>query len=216
MYSVKFIDKMGSDLSVVNAARVSFGVFSKELSDKDLRLINYLAKHNHWTPFAHTCLTLLVEAPIYVARQLAKHQVGLGWNEVSRRYVDYIPDIDRPLFWRKRADDKKQGSMDQPISCNELADTVLADVEFMSQKAYKELLAIGVCPEQARMVLPQAMMTKWYWTGSLFAFNRVCSLRTQKDAQAETRYIAEEVSSICEKHFPQSWKALSTKWEKSA
>jgi thymidylate synthase (FAD) len=213
---VEFIDRMGSDLSVVNAARVSFDSASKKLTDRDNKLINYLAEHNHWTPFAHTCLTLMIEAPIYVARQLGKHQVGLVWNEVSRRYVDYKPEIDKPEQWRKRADNKKQGSLETSITAPSIASCILEDVSFMSRKAYDELLALNVCPEQARMVLPQAMLTKWYWTGSLFSFSRVCSLRLKEDTQLETRLVAKEISNICKSKFPVSWKALTGQWEKAA
>tara|TARA_R110000822_G_scaffold220439_8_gene354408 strand:- start:6427 stop:7074 length:648 start_codon:yes stop_codon:yes gene_type:complete len=213
---VEFIDRMGSDLSVVNAARVSFDSASKKLTDRDNKLINYLAEHNHWTPFAHTCLTLMIEAPIYVARQLGKHQVGLVWNEVSRRYVDYKPSLDKPEQWRKRADNKKQGSMAVSITAPSIAECILEDVSFMSRKAYDDLLALNVCPEQARMVLPQAMLTKWYWTGSLFSFSRVCSLRLKEDTQMETRLVAKEISNICQSKFPVSWKALTGQWEKAA
>jgi thymidylate synthase (FAD) len=214
--NVELIDSMGSDLSVVNAARVSFDSASKKLTDRDIKLINYLAEHNHWTPFAHTCLTLMIEAPIYVARQLGKHQVGLVWNEVSRRYVDYEPEIDNPEQWRKRADNKKQGSLETSITAPSIANRILGDVSFMSRTAYEELLALNVCPEQARMVLPQAMLTKWYWTGSLFSFSRVCSLRLKEDTQLETRLVAKEISNICQSKFPVSWKALTGQWEKAA
>jgi thymidylate synthase, flavin-dependent len=202
---VEYVDHMGSDLSVVNAARVSFSKRVSVLSARDDRLLNYLAKHKHWSPFAHTSISLRIEAPIFVARQLAKHQVGLSWNEVSRRYVDYVPKMYVPDEWRGKPTDKKQGSS----GVVELQDHYL----FLNPGAlmkeavntYNELIEQGVCPEQARMVLPQAMYTEWIWTGSLMAFARVCELRCASDTQYETRLIAQSIDTICEEYFPRSW-----------
>jgi thymidylate synthase (FAD) len=194
--NVQLIDKMGSDLSVVNAARVSFAKQSQyefidfdveALNEKDQKLIAYLAKHNHWSPFAHTCLSFRIKAPIFVARQMAKHQVGGAWNEVSRRYVDDEPEFYFPGVWRDRAENTKQGSG---------ARTIPADNEFLwitesdnytlishrdivesCLRWYKNAIECGVAPEQARMILPQSTMTEWIWTGSLQFFARVCNLR---------------------------------------
>ena len=203
---VTLIDKMGSDLTVVNAARVSFGKKKKKFSKGDERLIEYLAAHNHWTPFGHCSLSLHISAPVFVARQLVKHQVGLVWNEISRRYVDSIPEIYTPPNWRGRAEDKKQGSDEDNIAkirCLEYESLTKTLVG-----AYERMLRDGICPEQARMILPQSMMTEWYWSGTLMAFARVCNLRCKKDAQKETREIADKINILCEAEFPVSWEAL--------
>ena len=213
--NVTLIDSMGTDLSVVNAARVSFnkkatwghnvpgqGIF--ELKESDKKLIRYLAKHGHWTPFGHVSLQFHIVAPIFVARQLVKHQVGLVWNEISRRYVDTTPAIYLPDEWRGRAEDKKQGSggeIEQQGRCN-CAKTRL---ETIALDIYEELLEAGVAPEQARMILPQSMMTEWYWSGTLYAFARVCNLRCASDAQYETRIVANLINKECNKLFPISW-----------
>tara|TARA_R110002012_G_scaffold65236_2_gene171102 strand:+ start:5008 stop:5664 length:657 start_codon:yes stop_codon:yes gene_type:complete len=213
---VKLIDHMGSDLTVVNAARVSFdkvsdwevipeaGPLKDYLKVEDEKLIRYLAKHNHWTPFGHCSLQFHIKAPIFVARQLGKHQVGLVWNEVSRRYVDNKPEFFDPLLYRGRAENKKQGSTpDAVIEYN-----MKPLIEYVTQ-CYENMLNKGICPEQARMVLPQAMYTEWYWSGSLAAFARVCNLRLKPDTQYETRWIAKEISSLAEEHFPASWECLT-------
>ena len=211
MSSVTYVDHMGSDLTVVNSARVSFDKKVSVLSAKDAKLINYLAKHQHWTPFAHVQVTLLVEAPVFVARQLVKHQVGLVWNEVSRRYVSDAPTFHVPDVWRQAADNVKQGSSANPIQHSGVAGAVYHRAMLRLTSVYKELLSMGVCPEQARMVLPQSMMTSWYWTGSLVAFARVCNQRMESTAQKETTVVAKEIydiiSSIAE--LRTSWQALT-------
>jgi thymidylate synthase (FAD) len=196
------IDSMGTDLSVVNAARVSFAKESNEFSDKDAKLINYLAKHNHWSPFGHASLQFRIKAPIFVARQLVKHQVGLVWNEVSRRYVDDEPEFYIPENWRLKADDKKQGSSDETIKYS-----IDSTMEYVKQ-TYDNLLKADVAPEMARMILPQNLYTEWYWSGSLMAFARVCNLRCKPDTQWETQLIAEMINLKSEELFPISWKAL--------
>ena len=211
MSSVAYIDHMGSDLTVVNSARVSFDKKVSVLSAKDAKLINYLAKHQHWTPFAHVQVTVLVEAPVFVARQLVKHQVGLVWNEVSRRYVSDAPTFHVPDLWRQAADNVKQGSSSKPIQHNGVAGDVYHRAMLRLQAVYKELLDMGVCPEQARMVLPQSMMTSWYWTGSLVAFARVVNQRTHSTAQVETKAIAIEIDSVVQSlgDLKVSWEALT-------
>ena len=204
--NVTLIDKMGSDLTVVNAARVSFGKKKKKFTKQDTKLINYLARHNHWTPFGHCSLQFHIVAPVFVARQLVKHQVGLVWNEISRRYVDTTPEIYTPSEWRGRAEDKKQGSDENNI-------VKLRSLEYESLTktivgAYERLLKEGICPEQARMILPQSMMTEWYWSGTLMAFARVCNLRCKPDTQQETRILANLIDSCCKDEFPISWEAL--------
>ena len=205
--NVDLINVMGSDLSVVNAARVSYGKQSKELNDKDIKLINYLAKHNHWSPFSHTSLTFHIKAPIFVARQLGKHQVGLSWNEISRRYVDYEPEFYEPHEWRDRPTNSKQGSSGKSAS-QYFPNLYLKDVTELATTNYRKMIIQGVAPEMARMILPQSMYTEWYWTGSLYAFARVCKLRLASDTQYETRVIANEIRGYCSEHFRHSWKAL--------
>ena len=200
--NVNLIDVMGTDLSVVNAARVSFAKESNEFSDKDAKLINYLAKHNHWSPFGHASLQFRIKAPIFVARQLVKHQVGLVWNEVSRRYVDDEPEFYIPSEWRLKADDKKQGSSDETIEYN-LGSTL----EFV-KTTYQNMLKANIAPEMARMILPQNLYTEWYWSGTLMAFARVCNLRCKPDTQWETQQIANLIDIESKQHFPTSWRAL--------
>jgi thymidylate synthase (FAD) len=250
MITVDLLGHMGSDLSVVNAARVSFDkaselVYDKytvtddygleyeltgegRLSERDTKLIKYLAEHNHWSPFAHCFVSFRVRAPVFVARQLQKHTVGLAWNEVSRRYVDDEPTFYTPETWRKRAENVKQGSSDEAVTelsesmyiidFDELDDpyvtevstpsAVLNDIHISALETYNLLLESGVCPEQARMVLPQSMMTQWIWSGSLYAFARVCNLRLDPHAQYETRLVAEGISKHMAELFPESWKVL--------
>ncbi len=200
---VRLVDHMGSDLSVVNAARVSFAKEHKEFDDVgDTKLINYLAKHNHWSPFGHGSLQFAISAPVFVARQLVKHQVGLVWNEVSRRYVDDEPEFYTPTEWRKSAENKKQGSSDETVEYS-----VLPAYTFAKQ-CYENMLRMDIAPEMARMVLPQSMMTEWYWSGTLYAFARVCNLRCKPDAQKETRDVGWGIDKHARKLFPASWKAL--------
>ena len=193
---------MGTDLSVVNAARVSFAKESNEFSKQDAKLIHYLAKHNHWSPFGHASLQFRIKAPIFVARQLVKHQVGLVWNEVSRRYVDDEPEFYIPSEWRLKADDKKQGSSDETIEYN-LGSTL----EFV-KTTYQNMLKANIAPEMARMILPQNLYTEWYWSGTLMAFARVCNLRCKPDTQWETQQIANLIDIESKQHFPTSWRAL--------
>ena len=217
---VTLVGLMGSDLTVVNAARVSF---SKEsgyeydplqdvffLSDKDQKLITYLADHGHWTPFGHIFVSFRIKAPIFVARQLGKHQVGLVWNEVSRRYVDSEPEFYVPDSWRKRAGNVKQGSSDEAVEDSKAWSNVSVDVADFCLSIYNEMLDDGVCPEQARMVLPQSMMTEWIWSGSIAAFARVCNLRLDPHTQKETRDVAKLISTELSDRFPHSWSALCT------
>ncbi len=232
---VEMVDSMGSDLDVADAARVSFdkksawqytGVKEEyddngaavkrhlitQLSDKDKSLLKYLAEHNHWSPFSHCYLKFRIKAPIFVARQLQKHTVGLAWNEVSRRYVDSEPEFYLPMLWRGKAENKKQGSSDTSISIAPIYDMIEDDqcvhtpdeITEDSLRTYKSLLRLGVCPEQARMVLPQNMMTEWIWSGSLYAFARVCNLRLDSHAQAETREVAVIIKECMERRFPES------------
>ena len=206
--NVELIDHMGSDLTVVNAARVSFAKVSNELNDNDERLINYLAAHGHWSPFAHAFLQFRIKAPVFVARQLVKHEVGLCWNEVSRRYVDDPPEFYNPTIWRGRPQNSKQGS-DGEVEDQNSAKLILEQTNLLAYKNYNALIAQGVAPEQARMILPQTMMTEWYWSGSLQAFARVCNQRLDDHSQEETRAIAAMIQEQAMAKFPVSWIALS-------
>ena len=210
---VELIDHMGSDLTVVNAARVSFGKRKKEFTEGDKKLIAFLAKHGHWSPFGHCSVQFHIKAPVFVARQLVKHQIGLTWNEISRRYVDTeveFYDVDK---WRGRAEDKKQGSSGEEIEWvdgnEEVSTTSLqTEIETLAEYNYNWMLRAGIAPEQARMILPQSMMTEWYWSGTLYAFARICNLRCAEDAQYETRIVANLINDECEKLFPISWTEL--------
>jgi len=218
MIEVTYVDHMGDDLSVVNAARVSFGKKSdymprvhmgepKVLQHKDDRLIKYLAKHKHKSPFNHTFTTFHVKAPVFVARQLVKHEY-MPWNEISRRYVKTEPEFYVPQ-WRESADDKKQGS-GGPMG-NAERKPVANKYEQLTKGAartYRRMLELGVCEEQARMVLPQSMMTEWYWSGTLFAFAKMCSLRLKADTQVETQYVAQKIALTMADLYPVSWDAL--------
>jgi len=222
---VEFIDAMGDDLTVVNAARVSFDkesdyervqdgwldnepTFSCVISERDQKLIRYLATHKHWSPFSHCFLQFRVKAPIFVARQLAKHQVGLSWNEVSRRYVDAEPEFFEPEWWRGRAANSKQGS--SGAIYNDLPDEILEATNSSALHDYQRLLELGVAPEQARMILPQSTMTEWVWSGSLYAFARVCQQRLDFHSQAETADIAAQIDDHCSEQCPISWEALTS------
>ena len=225
------VDHMGSDLSVVNAARVSFGKKSdwiydttwgsheKGLSKKDKKLIQYLAKHKHMSPFGHAFLSFHVKAPIFVARQLVKHKF-LRWNEISRRYVDDEPEFYVPDVWRGRSEDKKQGS-EGVVDLEEVvmfANGGIIGPWYLGEEMrehwsraveqYNLLLEVGVSPEQARMVLPQSTMTEFYWSGSLDAFAAMCVLRLKNDTQFETRLVAQQIDEVMSSLFPVSWKAL--------
>jgi len=207
MIKATLMDYMGSDITVVNAARVSFGKKSSNTytTAKDEKLIWYLAEHKHMSPFGHCFVSFHVKAPIFVARQLVKHKF-LRWNEISRRYVDSEPEFYEPKTWRGRAKDKKQGSEGE-VKTNSNTCNLQLDSLFM----YSQLLDEGVCPEQARMVLPQSTMTEWYWSGSLDAFADMCNLRCAFDTQAETRFVATQISDRMRRLFPISWAALVEK-----
>ena len=252
MIKATYVDHMGSDLSVVNAARVSFSkhkevldsvtvgdyTVSLALDNKDTKLINYLAKHKHTSPFGHAFASFHVKAPVFVARQLVKHKF-LRWNEISRRYVDNEPEFYEPDEWRGKSADKKQGSegvleLDkmyttppyrhikdvfekEPEKYGLYEDSIVPDLSLLNEvhecdeyviSIYRKLIAAGVAPEQARMVLPQSTMTEWYWSGSLDAFADMCKLRCASDTQVETQKVAWDISLKMEELFPVSWVAL--------
>lgn len=250
MIKAELIDHMGDDLRVVNAARVSFDKesewdqvctcgqtessrsfpcthggcnFGDILSLPDSRLINYLARHNHFTPFTHCTITLRETVPISVARQRFKHVVGFTYNEVSRRYVSDDPEFYVPEYLRGTAENVKQGSSDVPVTSVEIFDDVVGYTgnvwddptnllhchHDQCLTLYKSLLKAGVCPEQARMILPQSMMTSYYVTGSLFAFARAYKQRSDRHSQKEIQDLAAHWDRIIEPLFPESWLALT-------
>lgn len=208
MLEVELIDSMGDDLRVANVARVSFNKWKEEFDQKDAKLINYLIDNEHTSPLRYVQISLRCKAPVFLARQLGKHQVGLSWNEVSRRYVDagiefYIPDV-----WRSRPDGSvKQGSgtdlYDQDFCKEAYSYSVMKSLE-----VYEDLLDNGVAPEMARMVLPQSMMTSWVWTGSLLSFFYLYRLRIDGHAQKEAQDFAQLVEDVVASLFPHCWKAL--------
>ena len=217
---VELKDHMGSDLTTVNAARVSFDKESEwgfadwregklYLKDSDEKLINYLAKHKHFTPFGHSFMSFRVTAPVFVRAQLVKHEY-LRMNEISRRYVDSEPEFYFPSKWRKRAENVKQGSSDEFFEGALEKQTNYSYEVFIADaiNLYNEYIDDGMAPEQARMVLPQSMMTSWWWSGSLDAFAKMCKLRLDPHAQYETRIVAEEINKIASGLFPVSWRAL--------
>ena len=251
MIEVTYRRHMGDDLDVVDSARVSFGKksewdyeesdgysFKKHLKKKDEKLIRWLGKHKHISPFGHCFASFHIKAPVFVARQLVKHKF-LRWNEISRRYVDSEPEFYEPDEWRGRSDDKKQGSSGvleldkmyaygeykhikdvfekEPEKYGVYRDSIVPDHSILDEvhecdeyviSIYRKLIAAGVCPEQARMVLPQSMMTEWYWSGSLDAFADMCNLRCAPDTQAETAEVAWGIDRIMVDLFPVSWRAL--------
>jgi len=249
MIEVTYVNHMGNDMTVVNAARVSFAKestwddYNSEteqyvLKDKDRKLVHYLAEHGHKSPFNHAFATFHVKAPIFVARQLQKHEY-MPWNEISRRYVDSKPEFYEPQEWRGRAEDKKQGSSGvleldkmyahgeyehikdvfekEPEKYGVFKDSLVPDLSILDEvhecdeyviSVYRKLIEAGVAPEQARMVLPQSTMTEWYWSGSLYAFAKMCNLRCAGDAQLETRLVANQICNSMKEWFPVSWFAL--------
>ena len=225
MIKATYIDSMGTDLTVANAARVSFGKTSEmeddpwgppKLKAKDDKLIRYLAKHKHISPFGHCFASFHVKAPIFVARQLVKHSF-LRWNEISRRYTTENIEFYTPDVWRGKSADKKQGSEGVIVEATHIMHTFNGYDGCIDEDnpydlclfSYEQLLELGVAPEQARMVLPQSTMTEWYWSGSLDAFARMCVLRCASDTQAETRIVADQISEKMKELFPVSWGALT-------
>jgi len=234
--TVEYLDHMGTDLDVCNAARVSFAktskwetqdcedvfdipegwnlefeddnAYLKKLSEQDQKLIKYIAEHNHWSPFSHCYLKFRIKAPIFVARQLQKHTVGLAWNEVSRRYVDDEPEFYFPDTWRAKAENVKQGSSHTPVQLDDNDPLYIEQTITANLNLYNYLLDMGTCAEQARMVLPQNTMTEWIWSGSLAAFARVVKLRTDPHSQYETRLVAHGIKYSLVNHFPYSTEAL--------
>lgn len=200
---VTLIDQMGNDDSIASAARVSFGKNASHYTkEQNTRLLSYLAKHKHMSPFGHVFLSFHIKAPIFVRAQLVKHKF-LRMNEISRRYVDTDIEFYQPDVWRGRSEDKKQGS-------SGVVDSEWSDWQMYgySLDTYNDMIDSGVAPEMARMVLPQSLMTEWYWSGSLDAFASMCRLRCASDTQYETRLVAQQIDTVMSDLFPVSWSAL--------
>lgn len=208
--SVELLETFGSDLTVVNAARVSLGKQVTEFTEKDERLIKYLADHDHVSPFFHPQARFRLKMPIWMAREWFRHTVGFARNEVSRRYVDDEPTFHVPEELRLRALNKKQGSKDEVHPDNEYLCSSMKAYCDQAKRVYENLLSNSICPEQARMILPQNMMTEFIETGSLAAYARLVKLRTSPDAQKEIRDVAEDISTLLDHAFPSSWKVLVT------
>jgi thymidylate synthase (FAD) len=206
--SVELLETFGSDLTVVNAARVSLGKEVVEFGEKDARLIKYLADHNHVSPFFHPQARFRLKMPIWMAREWFRHTIGFARNEVSRRYVDSDPTFHLPDAIRMRAPNKKQGSTTEIHPKSDDALFLIQQSCEESMRTYTALLEEGVPPEQARMVLPQNMMTEFIETGSLAAYARLVNLRKTEDAQAEIREVADDVSTLLQDAFPYSWPVL--------
>lgn len=208
--SVEYLDHLGTDLTVVNAARVSFGRWKDVMDERDFRLIQYLARHGHESPFYHCIVSLRIMAPLYVARQLFRHEVGGAKNEVSRRYVTGDPVIALPRTIYAKADGGNKQGDGQPAAADTAAKarSVMAALFDQAQCAYRELVQLGVSPGQARIVLPMAASTSWVWTGSLAFFARVCRLRLGDEAQCDTGEVAEQIDGIMRGLFPAAWPAL--------
>ena len=230
---VEHVSHMGSDLTVVNAARVSFASESQfeidhsgqpALSEKDVKLIRYLAKHNHWTPFAHPQITLRIKAPVSIRTQFFKHKQGFVENEISRRYVDNPPEFYHPKFRERPSRGMKQGSSGW-LESNDVGGETSGGVSIeplyeaykhlmkRAESVYEDLLSLNVAPEQARFVLPQSMYTEWFWTGSLAAYARFFKQRIDEHAQWEIQQYAEAVGKIIEPLFPVSWNELTNQYK---
>jgi thymidylate synthase (FAD) len=205
---VELLEVMGNDLTVVNAARVSFNKESTELVEADAKLIRYLAKHKHVTPFFHPQIRMRIKMPIFVAREWYRHQIGFARNEVSRRYVDFEPEVYTPVELRARDPKLKQGSKPESVEDNDRVAAAMKKSLLVAVESYNGLLEANVAPEVARMVLPQSMYTEFIETGSLAAYARLCALRLDPTAQKEIQQYAEAVSELLKDKFPVSWAAL--------
>jgi thymidylate synthase (FAD) len=213
---VEILDTFGDDLTVVNAARVSYNKTTDEMSAKDEKLIKYLAEHNHVTPFFHPQIRFRIKMPIFVAREWYRHQIGFARNEVSRRYVDYKAEMYVPEFVRERDPNSKQGSRPNSIDNNSMATALIQDINDRAEETYEQLLQMKVAPEVARTVLPQGMYTEFIETGSLAAYARLCGLRLDPSAQWEIRQYAQVVSELLSAKFPVSWRYLAPESEKAS
>ena len=208
---VEYLDHMGDDLAVVNAARVSYAKHHDIFWEEDEALIRYLANHDHWTPFSHTAIKLRVGAPVPIRTQCFKHKIGMVENEESRRYIKTTPEIYLPEEWRRGPEEgqSKQGSGGVHPNSNEVKG-IVAEHNDQSLRLYNKLIATGICPEQARFVLPQGAIVNWIWTGNLVSLANFYKKRTHHEAQKEIQELAYKVGEIVEPLFPVSWKELTS------
>lgn len=206
---IRLEDKMGTDLTVVNAARVSLGKRKEVLDLSDEKLIKYLSKHNHFTPFSQPQIQLHIKMPLFVARQWYKHQIGLTRNEISRRYVVEKPEFHHPELLRKQSPSIKQGSLDEPVEYGNQFLSIIKDLNSRLSDTYEWMISGGVCAEQARMILPQSIYTEFIETGSLFAYARIYKLRADLHAQREIQEYAKGLDVIMSELFPISWTCLT-------
>ncbi len=229
---VELIDVFGSDNRVCDAARVSFNKLAENYTpEQNSKLIQYLAKHNHWSPFAHVSITMREKVPIFVARQRFKHRIGFEYNEVSRRYVDDPPEFFIPQVWRSKPENAKQGSGEDVVdlwsfnwhdepeteeqSCGWDWWSIGEELKEMYsriEQTYKRMVEVGVAPEQARMILPQSLYTEYIVTGSLAAWSRAYKLRIDEHSQLEIRELAKQWNKIITSlpELEHSWRALTT------
>jgi thymidylate synthase (FAD) len=206
--SVELIDYMGSDVNIVNAARVSFAKEVKEFNlNTDTRLLNYLAKHNHWSPFAHTCISVRCKVPLFIARQLVKHQVGGNWNEESRRYIDSEPEFWLPKELHMRPQNAKQGASGVHPNSSEWL-YVMKEQCKRDLQLYSDMVKANVAPEEARMVLPLNTMTNYIWTGSLLFFRRVIAQREDAHAQLAAQEFAHKLKLVVRPVYQHGYLAL--------
>lgn len=215
MISIEYVDSMGNDLTVVNAARVSYGAISEKFTERDYALIKFLADHNHVTPFRHPTIQIRCKAPIFLARQLGKHQVGFSWNEISRRYKDgdaieiegYVPNV--VLTRAEKLMSGTSGKAEPDVTMD--VQYMIRDAYAKAYRSYKDLIEMGIAPEQARMVLPQGMITEWVWSGSLYGFYSLWKQRSDKHAQYEAQVFAKQLDFLMSELYPICWKALTNK-----
>lgn len=206
----EYVDHMGTDLSPVNAARVSFNKKTEVFTDKDGNLLDYLANHNHWTPFTHTAITLRMQAPVPIRTQCFKHKVGFVENEESRRYISSTPELFVPEYFRSKPEGSiKQGSGDKHPKSDHWLKMYTSRVND-SMWAYIAMIEDGVCPEQARFILPQGVEVNWIWTGNLMSYARFYNQRTDPHAQKEIQELAHMVGEIIKPLFPVSWRTLTS------
>ena len=221
--SVKVVDSMGTDFRIFEAAKATLGGGTEsnfQVGETDpTRLINFLASERHVTPFRHPQITLECEAPIAIARQLGKHQVGFSWNERSMRYRDSVIDVFTPDMFRGRPAHLHDGSTEEDVGKRETAlrsswkekwtiEELYKEAIEESVSTYERLLEAGLAPEQARFVLPQGMITRWFWTGSLYGFYEVYRQRSSEHAQYEVRDFADQLDKVMSELFPIAWEAL--------
>lgn len=205
---IEVLEVFGDDLTVVNSARVSFNKWKNEFDESDEKLIKYLLKHDHWTPFSHPQLRLRISAPIFIAREWYRHTIGCSRNEVSRRYVTDDPQMWHPEYFRIRPENMKQGSIDVKSEFSDYYLEKYNNTIEICKKLYLDMVNVGIAPEQARAILPQAMYTTWIETGSLYFYFRILKLRLDSHAQKEIQELAKQLEEIIEKHFPVSFSAF--------